>query len=111
MQLHFSALLHPKPTVAGIHTAIVVGTSGQDLTTERDHRVKVQMHWQRGAQSASRRSHPQGENAPGNEAAYVWVRVVEPAAGANWGSSFTPRIGQEVILENIRRKCGMTSRR
>jgi len=37
------------------------------------HRVKVQMHWQRGAQSASRRSHPQGDNnAPANEAAYVW---------------------------------------
>ena len=96
------ALLHPKPTVAGIHTAIVVGTPGQDLTTERDHRVRVQMHWQRGAQSASRRSHPQGDNnAPGNDAAYVWVRVAEPAAGPNWGSSFTPRIGQEVILDYV----------
>lgn len=96
------ALLYPKPTVTGIHTAIVVGTPGQDLTTERDHRVKVQMHWQRGAQSASRRSRPEGEdNAPGNESAYVWVRVAEPAAGANWGSSFTPRIGQEVILDYV----------
>ncbi|HCY61749.1 MAG TPA: type VI secretion system tip protein VgrG [Oxalobacteraceae bacterium] len=96
------ALLHPKPTITGIHTAIVVGTSGQDLTTERDHRVKVQMHWQRGAQSASRRSRPEGEdNAPGNASAYVWVRVAEPAAGANWGSSFTPRIGQEVILDYV----------
>ncbi|TCS33312.1 Rhs element Vgr protein [Paucimonas lemoignei] len=95
------ALLHPKPTVTGIHTAIVVGASGQDLTTERDHRIKVQMHWQRGAQAASRRGHPNGENAPGNETAYVWVRVAEPAAGANWGSSFIPRIGQEVILDYI----------
>lgn len=96
------ALLHPKPTVSGIHTAIVVGTARQDLTTERDHRVKVQMHWQRGAQSASRRSHPQGDNnAPANEAAYVWVRVAEPAAGPNWGASFTPRIGQEVILDYV----------
>ncbi len=96
------ALLHPKPTVHGIHTAIVVGTSGQDLTTERDHRIKVQMHWQRGAQSGSRRAHPQGgDNAPGNESAYIWVRVAEPAAGPNWGSSFTPRIGQEVILDYL----------
>lgn len=95
------ALLHPKPTVTGIHTAIVVGASGQDLTTERDHRIKVQMHWQRGAQSGSRRSHPNGENAPSNETAYVWVRVAEPAAGSNWGSSFIPRIGQEVILDYI----------
>jgi type VI secretion system VgrG family protein len=96
------ALMHPKPTVTGIHTAIVVGASGQDLTTERDHRIKVQMHWQRGAQSQSRRAHPQGnDNAPGNDGAYIWVRVAEAAAGSNWGSSFIPRIGQEVILDYI----------
>ncbi|HJV76221.1 MAG TPA: type VI secretion system Vgr family protein [Noviherbaspirillum sp.] len=94
-------LLHPKPTVSGIHTGIVVGTPGQDLSTERDHRIKVQMHWQRGAQSQSRLAHPQGDNAPGNEGAYVWVRVAEAAAGPNWGSSFIPRIGQEVVLDYI----------
>jgi type VI secretion system secreted protein VgrG len=96
------ALLHPRPTVTGIHTAIVVGASGQDLSTERDHRIKVQMHWQRGARSHSRRAHPQGnDNAPGNDGAYIWVRVAEAAAGCNWGSSFIPRIGQEVILDYI----------
>lgn len=96
------ALLHPKPTVAGIHTAIVVGTAGQDLSTERDHRIKVQMHWQRGTQSQSRLAHPQGnDNAPGNDGAYIWVRVAEAAAGPNFGSSFLPRIGQEVILDYI----------
>lgn len=96
------ALLHPKPTVHGIHTAIVVGGSGHDLTTERDHRIKVQMHWQRGNQSHSRRTHPQGnDNAPADQSAYIWVRVAEAAAGANWGSSFIPRIGQEVILDYI----------
>ncbi|MEN3364550.1 MAG: type secretion system secreted protein VgrG [Burkholderiales bacterium] len=96
------ALLHPKPNVSGVHTAIVVGTSGQDVTTERDHRVKVQMHWQRGARSQSRRGHPQGnDNAPGNDSAYIWVRVAEPAAGCNWGSSFIPRVGQEVILDYV----------
>jgi type VI secretion system secreted protein VgrG len=73
------ALLHPKPTVAGVHTAIVVGEPGQDLTTERDHYIKVQMHWQRGARSQSRRAHPQGnDNAPGNDASYIWVRVRSP---------------------------------
>jgi uncharacterized protein involved in type VI secretion and phage assembly len=96
------ALLHPKPTAHGIHTAIVVGAGGQDLTTERDHKIKVQMHWQRGAQSHSRAGHPQGtDNAPGNDGAYIWVRVAETAAGANWGSSFVPRIGQEVVLDYI----------
>jgi type VI secretion system secreted protein VgrG len=96
------ALLHPKPNVHGMHTAIVVGASGQDLTTERDHKIKIQMHWQRGAQSHSRAAHPQGsDNAPGNEGSYIWVRVAETAAGANWGSSFVPRIGQEVVLDYI----------
>ncbi|GAB3541829.1 type VI secretion system Vgr family protein [Noviherbaspirillum agri] len=96
------ALLHPKPTVTGIHTAIVVGTPGQDISTERDHRIKVQMHWQRGAQSQSRLAHPQGgDNAPGNDGAYIWVRVAEAAAGPNFGSSFLPRIGQEVILDYL----------
>jgi type VI secretion system secreted protein VgrG len=96
------ALLHPKPTVTGVHTAIVVGNSGEDLTTERDHRIKVQMHWQRGNKSGNRRAHPAGaDNAPGNAQAYVWVRIAEAAAGPNWGSSFTPRIGQEVLLDYL----------
>ena len=97
----YGMLLHPKPTVSGIHTAIVVGTTGQDISTERDHRIKVQMHWQRGARSQSRLAHPQGDNAPGNDSAYIWVRVAEAAAGPNFGSSFVPRIGQEVILDYI----------
>lgn len=96
------ALLHPKPTAHGIHTAIVVGAAGADVTTERNHQIKIQMPWQRGAQSSSRNAHPQGtDNAPGNESAYIWVRVAETSAGANWGSSFVPRIGQEVILDYV----------
>ena len=96
------ALSHPKPAVSGIQTAIVVGLPGQEISTERDHRIKVQMHWQRGLRSQSRRAHPQDDdNAPGNEASYIWVRVAESAAGANWGASFIPRIGQEVIVDFI----------
>lgn len=96
------ALLHPKPTVAGLHSGIVVGVSGADLHTERDHRVKVQMHWQRGGRSHSRRDHPQGDNnAPGNEQTSVWIRVATLAAGPNWGSNFIPRIGQEVAVTYI----------
>ncbi|HJV87496.1 MAG TPA: type VI secretion system tip protein TssI/VgrG [Noviherbaspirillum sp.] len=96
------ALLHPKPHVTGVHTAIVVGLPGEDITTDRDHRIKVQMHWQRGARSQSRRPHPQGDdNAPGHDGAHVWVRVAEAAAGPNFGSSFLPRIGQEVIVDYL----------
>jgi type VI secretion system secreted protein VgrG len=41
-------LIHPKPTVQGSQTALVVGVPGHHLTTERDHRIKVQFAWQRG---------------------------------------------------------------
>jgi type VI secretion system VgrG family protein len=96
------ALLHPKPTVAGLHSGIVVGLDGADLHTERDHCIKVQMHWQRGARSHSRRDHPQGnDNAPAHAGASAWMRVATLAAGANWGSNFLPRIGQEVAISYL----------
>jgi type VI secretion system VgrG family protein len=47
-------LLHPKPTVQGQQTAIVVGPPGAPIHTDRDHRIKVQFHWQRGTASHSR---------------------------------------------------------
>jgi len=96
------ALLHPKPAVSGVHTAIVVGAPGQDLDTGRDHRVRIQMHWQRGSRSHSRRSHPDGDdNAPADCGAGIRVRVAEAAAGPNWGSHFLPRIGQEVVVDYL----------
>ena len=111
-------LIHPKPTVHGSQTALVVGVPGHFLTTERDHRIKVQFAWQRGTNSQSRLSHPTGDaghsGAPAADgtsatasggSAYAttgtWVRVatpLAPQAGANWGSVALPRIGQEVLI-------------
>ncbi len=71
--------LTPRPTVHGVQTAIVVGDSGP-VHTDRDHRIKIRFHWQR------------------DEAASTWVRVGESIAGANWGSNFIPRLGQEVLV-------------
>lgn len=112
---HFSAVLAAvpvvpafkrKPTAAGLQTAVVVGLDGEPLTTDRDLRVKLQFPWQRG-----QRPLPGGlphdtpgdteGNAPGNEQSGTWVRVATPSAGANWGSSFTPRIGTEVLVDFI----------
>ena len=52
----------------------------------------------RGDASASRLDHPGGKNAPADETAGTWVRVAETLAGANWGGSFVPRSGQEVLV-------------
>ncbi|GHA82205.1 type VI secretion system Vgr family protein [Cognatilysobacter bugurensis] len=90
--------LHPKPRVHGTQTAIVV-TDGAPLHTDRDHRIKVQFPWQRGADASHRLDHPGGENnAPGSGAAWTWVRVAGPWAGDNWGSVLLPRAGQEVLV-------------
>lgn len=95
-------LLHPRPSVPGQQTAIVVGPPGAVIHTDRDHRIKVQFHWQRGAASHSRLSHPSPDahtGAPADDTAGTWVRVATAIAGANWGSNMIPRVGQEVLVD------------
>ncbi|HEU4375111.1 MAG TPA: type VI secretion system tip protein TssI/VgrG, partial [Telluria sp.] len=100
-------LLHPRPTVHGQQTAIVVGPPGAMVHTDRDHRIKLQFHWQRGDSSHSRLSHPAPDGhigAPANDTAGTWVRVatpLAPVAGANWGGNAIPRVGQEVLVDFI----------
>ncbi len=92
------ARLHPRPTVFGAQTALVVGAE-EPVHTDRDHRIKVQFHWQRGKASSSRLPHPSGdENAPAKDELGTWVRVAEPVAGGDWGGHFVPRVGQEVLV-------------
>jgi uncharacterized protein (DUF2345 family) len=98
-------LLHPRPLVRGQQTAIVVGPPGAVIHTDRDHRIKVQFHWQRGAASHSRLEHPSPDGhtgAPADDRAGTWVRVatpLAPVAGENWGSHALPRVGQEVLVD------------
>lgn len=96
---------HPRPTIRGQQTAIVVGPPGAVIHTDRDHRIKLQFHWQRGADSHNRLDHPHPDGhtgAPGDDSAGTWVRVatpLAPIAGANWGSHALPRVGQEVLVD------------
>ena len=100
-----SAAPWKRPTVQGQQTAIVVGPAGSPIHTDRDHRVKVQFHWQRGANSHSRLAPSQQAGdigAPADDSAGTWVRVatpLAPIAGANWGSNTLPRVGQEVLVD------------
>ena len=94
--------VHPSPNLHGVQTAIVVGISGQPIHTDRDHRIKVQFHWQRGGNASHRLNHPSGDdNAPASDASGTWVRVAQTVAGANWGAVFTPRLGQEVLVQFV----------
>jgi type VI secretion system secreted protein VgrG len=74
-----------RPRVEGVQTAIVVGESGDEITTDQYGRVKVQFHWDR-----------EGKN---DENSSCWVRVAQLWAGSGWGGIHIPRIGQEVIVD------------
>lgn len=85
----FSQAEHPKPTVLGPQTALVVGPAGEEIYTDDQHRVRIQFHWQR------------QDNRPGDERASCWVRVASPMAGSGYGGNFIPRIGQEVLVNFV----------
>jgi type VI secretion system secreted protein VgrG len=94
----------PPARASGSQTALIVGLPDAIATTDRDHQVKIQFAWQRGAvPNAGGLEHGNGDpgNAPGNEASGTWVRVAEALAGPNWGGQFIPRIGTEVLVDFI----------
>lgn len=91
-----------RPTATGPQTARVVGHPDAAVTPNREHQVRVQFPWQRGAQPhpgglAETSAH--GGHAPGDATSGTWVPVAEWVAGPNWGSHFLPRIGAEVLVE------------
>jgi type VI secretion system secreted protein VgrG len=77
--------LTPKPVIQGPQTAIVVGKKGEEIWTDEYGRVKVQFHWDRYGKA--------------DENSSCWVRVAQVWAGKKWGAIYTPRVGQEVIVE------------
>ena len=75
----------PKPLINGVQTAIVTGESGKEIYTDEYGRVKVKFHWDREERNGEDRS--------------CWIRVAQIWAGNRWGASFTPRVGQEVVVD------------
>ena len=78
------ARLTPKPAVAGMQTAEVVGPSGEEIHVDKYGRVKVQFHWDR-----------LGKKDDGSS---CYLRVAQSWAGAGWGAHYWPRVGQEVLV-------------
>lgn len=78
------ARITSKPLIQGTQTAKVVGVDGEEITTDKYGRVKVQFHWDRAGTS--------------NQDSSCWVRVAQSWAGKNWGAQYVPRIGQEVVV-------------
>lgn len=76
-----------KPTIFGIHTAIVTGPSGEEINVDEHGRINVQFSWDR-------------EN-PADETSSCRIRVKQEWAGAGWGWWWVPRIGMEVVVHFI----------
>ncbi|WP_121222164.1 type VI secretion system Vgr family protein [Oceanibaculum indicum] len=74
----------PRPRIAGLQTAKVVGKQGEEIWTDKYGRIKVQFPWDR-----------QGKS---DENSSCWIRVVQGWAGKGWGHLFVPRIGMEVMV-------------
>jgi type VI secretion system secreted protein VgrG len=76
--------IHEKPLMKGPQSAIVVGPAGEEIYIDEHCRIKVQFYWDR-----------DGKN---DENSTCFIRVVQSWAGNQWGASFIPRIGHEVIV-------------
>ncbi len=75
----------PKPVVHGLESATVVGPAADEIHTDEFGRVRVHFHWDR----ESKR----------DEASSCWIPTNQPWAGAGFGGTVLPRIGQEVLVE------------
>ncbi len=80
-----SPFVGTKPLAHGPQTAVVVGTSGEEIHTDKYGRIRVQFHWDRYGSK--------------NEKSSCFVRVAQSLAGKNWGTVFIPRVGMEVVVQ------------
>jgi type VI secretion system secreted protein VgrG len=80
-------LVTPKPKVSGVESATVVGPKGEEIFTDEFGRVRVHFHWDR--------------ESGMNEKSSCWMHVSQAWAGAGFGTTHLPRVGQEVLVDFI----------
>lgn len=71
-----------RPVMAGIHTALVVGSPGEEIHTDKYGRIKVRFFWDHRKDATSD--------------ATIYIRVMQPWSGNSWGWQHLPRVGSEV---------------
>ena len=77
--------------VRGVETATVMGPAAEEVHTDEEGRIQLRFHW-----DTRTGAHP---------AVTAWVRVVQPWGGNGYGASFTPRVGNEVLVDYIDGDC------
>jgi type VI secretion system secreted protein VgrG len=80
----YRPLRRTRRPLAYTETATVVGPPGEEIHVDAHGRVKVQFNWDRAGAKDDKSS--------------CFVRLGQSWAGAAWGASFVPRIGQEVLV-------------
>jgi type VI secretion system secreted protein VgrG len=80
-------LATPRPRAFGSETALVVGSSGEEIWTDAHGRIKVRFFWDR-----------EGKK---DDTCSTWLRVSQPVAGKGFGTLFLPRVGHEVVVSYI----------
>jgi len=83
--VHFRPIqVHQRPVMKGPQSAVVTGPAGEEIYIDEFGRIKVQFIWDR-----------EGKK---DENTSCFLRVMQSWAGNQWGASFIPRIGHEVIV-------------
>ncbi len=78
------AISSEKPSVYGMHAALVVAGEGDESHMDKYGRACVQFMWDRTREA--------------NHVDNTWVRVAQQWAGSGWGTYFWPRKGDEVLI-------------
>ncbi|UJF17196.1 type VI secretion system tip protein VgrG [Vibrio sp. SS-MA-C1-2] len=74
-----------KPTLHGLQSAVVAGTTAGEPASDKMGRVRIKFHW---------------DSETGDKTS-CWVRVAQGMSGKSYGSQFLPRAGQEVLVSFI----------
>ncbi|MEM6973779.1 MAG: type VI secretion system tip protein TssI/VgrG [Pseudomonadota bacterium] len=82
-----ATLRYATPNITTLQTAVVTGSSGDEIYTDSMGHVKVQFHWDRKGKK--------------NEHTTCWMRFAVPWAGKNFGMIAIPRVGHEVIVQFV----------
>lgn len=77
-------LATPRPSMSGIHTALVLGGDGEEIHADKYGRIKIRFLW----------DHRRDATADST----CWVRVIQPWSGNTWGWQHLPRVGTEVAV-------------
>ena len=74
----------PRPSMAGIFSAIVLGNDGEEIHADAIARIKVRLLFDHRKDTVA--------------AMATWVRVMQPWSGNTWGWQHLPRVGTEVAV-------------